>query len=171
MMDSFTSVQLQTVLPGELEAVLSNLDRLEEAISLLNVSKEPSGELWQEAKRSSKCEKCSAKPDPKGTTATETDCDGETPSDESHFKEEMSLNHSELQDLQRECEILRASLAVSTEDNFKLRSENERLTAAAEEASTDMVSMETYHKFYCDDDISEFATCKLDLSALGSPTV
>ena len=145
MMDSFTSVHLQTVLPGELEAVLSNLDRLEEAISLLNVSKEPSGEVWQEAKHSSsECEKCSAKPDPKGTTATETDCDGETPSDESRFEEEMSLNHSELQDLQRECEILRASLAVSTEDNFKLRSENERLKAAAEEASTDMVSMETH---------------------------
>ena len=135
MMDSFTSVHLQTVLPGELEAVLTNLDRLEEAISLLNVSKETGGELWQEVKRSSECEKCRAKPDPKGTTAAETDCD------ESRFEKEMSLNHSELQDLQRECEILRASLAVSTEDNFKLRSENERLKAAAEEASTDMVSM------------------------------
>ena len=71
MMDTFTSVHLQTVLPGELEAVLSNLDRLEEAISLLNVSKEPSGEVWQEAKHSSsECEKCSAKPDPKTSTET-----------------------------------------------------------------------------------------------------
>ena len=36
----------------------------------------------------------------------------------------------ELLDLQRECEILRASLAASTEDNLRLRAESERLKKA-----------------------------------------
>ena len=40
-------------------------------------------------------------------------------------------DHSqELLDLQRECEILRASLAASTEDNLRLRAESERLKKA-----------------------------------------
>ena len=43
-------------------------------------------------------------------------------------RSETVKDHSqELLDLQRECEILRASLAASTEDNLRLRAESERL--------------------------------------------
>ena len=46
-------------------------------------------------------------------------------------RSETVKDHSqELLDLQRECEILRASLAASTEDNLRLRAESERLKKA-----------------------------------------
>ena len=46
-------------------------------------------------------------------------------------RSETVNDHSqELLDLQRECEILRASLAASTEDNLRLRAESERLKKA-----------------------------------------
>ena len=46
-------------------------------------------------------------------------------------RSETVKDHSqELLDLQRECEILRASLAASTEDNLQLRAESERLKKA-----------------------------------------